>query len=61
MVKKGDLIKITFKTSSNKYYYGIVMDVNEKKELVRILWQGSSILGWCSTASITVVNKDGSR
>lgn len=60
MVKKGDLIKFNFKTSSNKDY-GIVMDVNRKKELVRILWQGSSILGWCSTTNITVINKDGSR
>lgn len=60
MVKKGDLIKFNFTTSSNKYY-GIVMDVNRKKELVRILWQGNSILGWCSIANITVVNKDGSR
>lgn len=60
MVKKGDLIKFNFKTSSNKYY-GIVMDVNRKKELARILWQGSSILGWCSTTNITVINKDGSR
>jgi len=60
MVKKGDLIKFNFKNSSNKYY-GSVIDVNRKKELVRILWQGSSILGWCSTANITVINKDGSR